>query len=48
MFNAVKTVLEQDKTVDKHLFAIGGYTGSVLQVGIQGVYSGVYGGILVR
>jgi hypothetical protein len=24
LFNAVKTVLEQDKTVDKYLFAIGG------------------------
>jgi hypothetical protein len=24
LFNAVETVLEQDKTVDKHLFAIGG------------------------
>jgi hypothetical protein len=24
LFNAVKTVLEQDKIVDKHLFAFGG------------------------
>jgi hypothetical protein len=44
LFNAVKTVLEQDKTVDKHLFAIGGKSPTEKTIPSKKIFFGPFSG----